>query len=84
MRIYNLLAATIAIVHLNAFFFFEVADPLDKTPLKSLFFALQTVTTTGYGSGIGVSCIFMLLAPFTWGTLVAFATTLIVDHVKAE
>lgn len=68
----------------NVFFFVIVAAfPQNATPwqklLTAFFFAIQTVTTTGYGSGFGditdsvkfVACIFMIVGYLSWGVFVA-------------
>ena len=92
-RLFKILAGALLLVGANAVAFLRVATvdlshvpPIDdRTIPQALFFAIQTVTTTGYGVGFTlnrdasalntdlmyVACVFMVAGSIVWGILVA-------------
>lgn len=85
-RIFLLLFYLALICTTNAFCFSRAASD-SPSRIKSLYFALQTMTTTGYGNGINftedvmaVACVFMIVGCTAWIIALAIVVNLILPN----
>lgn len=90
-RLENLTLLALMLIYSNAVCFWFAADSADQSLTTSLFVAIQTITTTGYGGAVHfnedvmrVACIFMLMGAATWGTLIGIVANVLGQQIKSS
>lgn len=76
-RLFSFAIKTVRLLALCALLYHLFALPKDRGIVKACFFAIQTFTTTGYGSGFSfnddlmtLACIFMIIGATMWAILI--------------
>ena len=89
-RFLLLIAATYYLLYVAALLFYILVNPgKERTLTHAWFFAIQTFTTTGYGSGftfnddlMTLSCVVMIIGSITWAIIVGLIVNWIWEHIR--